>query len=301
VSQKLRIVVVVPFLNEEAMIGRQLESIERQTRPPDRLLLVDDGSTDGSLELATAFAARHQWVRVLRRPPRTPGKDRLAGGAAVRAFAWAVEQFDEPWDVVAKVDADLSLNPATLATLEAELIGDPGLGMVGAYLSSRREDGTLVRQRCRPEHVEGETKFYRRECYDEIAPLPPMLGWDTIDEVRARLRGWETRSVEIPGGDPVHLREMGTHDGLLRGYRRWGTCAYAYGEHPVHVLAVGAQRLTERPRVLGGVNYVLGWTVAALCRAPRAEGEVRAHVAHDGLRRVAARLHVMRGAEVGLR
>lgn len=287
---EMRIVVVVPFLNEQRYLNGLLESIVAQTRPPDQLILVDDGSDDDSPQLAAEFAGRHAYARLLRRPPRQIGSDRLARGAALRAFEWAIGRIDGPWDVVAKVDADLCLTPPTLATLESELVADPRLGMVGAYLSAPGENGHAVRQRCPEQHVEGETKFYRRECYEQISPLPALVGWDTIDEVRARLRGWSTRSVEIPGGDPLHLRHMGTHDGLLRGYRRWGVCAYVYGEHPLHVLAVAIQRLLDRPPVLGSINYVLGWATAAFRRLPRAEPEVRAYVARDGLRRVLRRL-----------
>jgi glycosyltransferase involved in cell wall biosynthesis len=286
---ELRIAIVVPFLDEERYLPELLASLAAQTRRADVVVLADDGSTDGSRALAEAFAARHPGAVVLTRPPRPVGRDRLAGGAAIRAFARGVEQIEGHWDVVAKVDADLRLNPRLLETLERELHADPGLGMVGTYLGALAGDGSPVRQRCRPEHVEGETKFYRRACYEQIAPLPAMLGWDTIDEVRARLRGWRTASVETPGGDSLHLRSMGGHDGLLRGFRRWGTCAWAYGEHPLHVLAVGVQRLGDRPRVVGGASYVAGWALAALRRMPRAEPEVRREVSRDGLRRLGRR------------
>jgi hypothetical protein len=284
----LQLAVVVPFLDEADHLPRMLASVAAQERPPDELLLVDDGSTDGSAAIAAAFAAEHAWARVLRRPPRDPGRDRLAGGAALRAFAWGVAQLRSPWDVVAKVDADLELTPATCAVVLDTLRADARLGMAGPYISAE-EDGVLVRQRCRPEHVEGEAKFYTRACHAAIAPLPEMLGWDTIDEVRAHLRGFGTLSIEVPGGDPVHMRTMGSHDGRLRGYRRWGTCAWAYGEHPVHVVAVGLQRLGDEPRVLGGASYVLGYALAAARRFPRAEPEVRRVVRRDGLRRVLRR------------
>lgn len=291
----MRIAVVVPFLDEARYLPELLASLAAQERRADVVALVDDGSTDGSRELAAAFAATHPDAVVLARPSRPPARDRLAGGAAVRAFAWGVEQLDGGWDVVAKVDADLRLNPRLLATIERELLADPALGMAGTYLSAPAGDGTVQRQRCRPEHVEGETKFYRRACFEQIAPLPAMLGWDTIDEVRARLRGWRTRSFAVPGGDSLHLREMGGHDGVLRGLRRRGTCAWAYGEHPLHVLAVGVQRLRDRPRFAGGASYVLGWALAGLRRMPRAEREVRSEVRRDGLRRLGRRALTLGG------
>jgi poly-beta-1,6-N-acetyl-D-glucosamine synthase len=285
----LRIAIVVPFLDEERYLPQLLASLAAQERRADVVVLVDDGSSDRSPELARAFAAEHPGAVVLERPPRAVGRDRLAGGAAVRAFAWGVEQIEGGWDVVAKVDADLRLNPGLLAALEREFQADPSLGIAGTYLSAIDEDGRPVRQRCRPEHVEGESKFYRRAAFEQIAPLPAMLGWDTIDEVRARLRGWRTASIEVPGGDSLHLRSMGCHDGLVRGFRRWGTCAYAYGEHPLHVLAVAAQRIGDRPRVIGGASYVAGYALAALRRMPRAEREVRREVSRDGLRRLRRR------------
>jgi hypothetical protein len=284
----LRIAIVVPFLNEEPLLGELLSSLVAQHRRPDHLLLVDDGSQDGSTAIAEGFARRHDWARLVRRPPRAPERDRLASGGAAAAFAFGVERLDVPWDAVAKLDADLRLTPATVATVERLLAERPSVGVAGARLEVRA-DGAAPPHRCPPDHVDGATKCYRRACWEDIAPFPLILGWDTIDEIRARLRGWDVSSVDIPGGNPVQLRPMGGHDGLLRGYRRWGRCAWSFGEHPLHVLAVAAQRAFDPPPVLGSANYVLGWAAAGLRRAPRAEAEVRIHVRRDQLRRLRLR------------
>jgi biofilm PGA synthesis N-glycosyltransferase PgaC len=289
-ATRWRIAIVVPFLNEGRHLGELLTSMARQTHLPDRLLLVDDGSSDRSPALAEAFARRHAWASVEHRPPHQVGRDRLAGGTALEAFAWGVERLTEPWEIVAKVDADLRLAPATLETLAAAFVRDPTLGLAGAFLSVLGPDGRRDRQRLPRDHVHGETKFYRRACWQDIAPLPAMLGWDTVDVFRARLRGWRTESFEIPGGDPIHLRPMGAHDGLLRGYRRWGRCAWGVGEHPLHAVAVAVQRLGDHPRGLGSANYLAGWAAAAIERAPRAEPEVRDYVRRDQLRRLRRRL-----------
>ena len=59
--------------------------------------------------------------------------------------------------------------------------------------------------------------------------------------------GWAVRSVDVPGGDPrAAAARWARHDGLLRGYRRWGRCAWGFGEHPLHVLAV-ARAAARRP------------------------------------------------------
>jgi biofilm PGA synthesis N-glycosyltransferase PgaC len=261
-----------------------------QTRLPDRLVLVDDGSTDSSGEIAAEFARGREEVLVLCRPPGPRSRDRLAEADELKAFQWAVAQLDPNWDLVAKMDADLRLSPATLETIERAFASDPCLGMAGARLSETGPDGRMVRLVSRPEHVEGATKFYRRACWDDIAPLPPILGWDTLDEVRARMRGWRTASFSVPGGDPLHLRRMGGHGAILRSFRRWGVCSYGYGAHPLHVLLYGLRLMrSRRPRVIGGLNYLVGWALAALRRPPRAEPELRQVVRHDQLERIRRR------------
>jgi len=276
----------VPFLNEREHLPDFLASLAAQTRAPDRLLLVDDGSTDGSHEPAAEFAAAHPWARLLRRPPRTPERDRLATAKELEAFQWAVARLDLEWDVVAKLDADIRLTPRTVEAILAELEGDERLGLAGSYL---QENGSRVR--IGEGHVHGATKFFRRACWEEIAPIPPILGWDTIDEFTARMRGWRTQSFAMPDGDPEHLRPRGTYDGLLRGYRRWGECSYALGESPLHVaLYTLRQMATERPRVAGGASYAAGYASAALRRAPRATAELRAQVRREQKRRIKARL-----------
>ena len=286
----LRLALVVPFLDEERFLPSLLASISAQNRPPDRVVLVDDGSRDGSPALAAAFAERRPYATALRRPARQPAADRLAGANELRAFSWALDALGDDWDVVAKLDADLRLAPGTLAELEARFEADPRLGIAGPRLLSVDDDGHDVSHRTRPEHVEGAVKFYRRGCLEEIGPLPPILGWDTIDEVRARMRGWRTRGGEA-GEEPVlHLRPMGARDGALRGFRRWGACAYAYGEHPLLVLLLSVRQARMPPVLIGGASYLGGWMLAGLRRAPRAEPELRAHVRRAQLRRIRSRL-----------
>jgi Glycosyl transferase family 2/O-Antigen ligase len=278
----LALVVVVTFLNEESYLPRFLRSIETQTRSPDRLVLVDDGSTDRSGEIASEFARAHPNAVLLRRPPRPRARDRLAEAGELKAFQWAVAQLDLDWDVVAKMDADLELTPATIGTIEGVFQSKPGLGMAGAQLVELGTDRSKIRLACPSDHVNGATKFYLRDCWNEIAPIAPILGWDTLDEFHARMLGWRTESFSIPGGDPLHLRRMGTHGPILQSFRRWGVCSYGYGAHPAQVLFYAARLArTRRPRVVGGLNYLVGWLLAAARGAPRAESHLRRAVRQE--------------------
>jgi poly-beta-1,6-N-acetyl-D-glucosamine synthase len=281
-------VAIVPFLDEERHLGCFLESVLGQTRRPDRLVLVDDGSRDGSPAVAAGFAEAHEWVTAVRRPPRPPDRDRLRAAPELKAFLWAVERLAEPFDVIVKMDADLRLGRRHFETVMGALEREPALGMAGTYLQVLDPGGRASVERHPPHHVRGGTRFYRRACFEDVAPIPAMLGWDGADEVRARSRGWETRSLELPGEATIHLRPTGAHDGALRARARWGECAYAVGAHPLGVLAGGLLRMRDRPWVVGGAAYVWGWVGAHARRLPRAPADVRRAKRDEQLARIRA-------------
>ncbi len=289
---RLTLAAAVVFLNEGDLLPRMLKTLARQTRPPELLLLVDDGSEDHSGALAAAFAREHPYARLLERPRRAPSGDRLAQAAELTAFQWALEQLEEQCDVVAKLDADLELPTDFFARIMSALESNPQLGIAGAQLTA--PGAVAVPEYSQPWHVRGATKFYRVSCWEAIAPLPPILGWDTIDETRAAMSGWDVRTVPFGDDKPLHLRPTGTYDGAVRGYRRRGAAAWGYGAHPLNVLASALVRMRHRPRLLGGLAYLGGWLGAVLQRAPRAEPPARRYLQREQLRRLQAALR--RGA-----
>ena len=66
--------VIVPVYNAEPYLAACLESIVAQTPAPDEVLVIDDGSSDGSVDIARRFAADHPTLRSV--------AEEHAGGAA---------------------------------------------------------------------------------------------------------------------------------------------------------------------------------------------------------------------------
>jgi glycosyltransferase involved in cell wall biosynthesis len=282
----MKCAIIIPFLNEASYLPTFLASMDRQTRRPDLLVLVDDGSTDASADAACQFAEHRSWVSYLRRPPQTKGKDRLNDAPEFRAFLWAYAMLDGDFDVVAKMDGDLDLAPTHVEQILDVLAKRDDVGMAGCWLYAEGEDGQLYREPHPAHHVRGPTRFYRRTCLDAIQPLPIGHSWDCADEVRARDRGWKTVSIALDGKPTVHLRPTGNHDGRLRAFARWGRGAHFAGAHPLGVLAGGAVRMRQRPRVIGGVAFVVGWAAAGLERTERAPADVRRAYRREQVRRL---------------
>ena len=105
--------VVLPTYEEAINIAKILRAV-RAALPEGEVLVVDDGSPDGTADLAEQVGAEVGAVHVLRRA----GKSGL--GSAYRAgFAWGLAR---GFDVLIEMDADFSHDPADLPRLLAALV-----------------------------------------------------------------------------------------------------------------------------------------------------------------------------------
>ena len=89
---------------------------------------------------------------------RPAAADRFASAAELRSFWWALGELSEPWDVVAKLEADLRLPPATVAAVEAAFREDPRLGVAVPRLLSVVEAGRNVSHRTRMKQLRRTTR-----------------------------------------------------------------------------------------------------------------------------------------------
>jgi glycosyltransferase involved in cell wall biosynthesis len=83
----IKVSVVIPVRNEEKSLPSLVASLQKQTLPPSEVLIVDGGSTDGTLSLAAHLIACDQRFRVIEAGSATPGRGRNVGTAAAR-YEW---------------------------------------------------------------------------------------------------------------------------------------------------------------------------------------------------------------------
>ena len=108
----MRPLVVIPTYNESENIERMLHRI-RECLPGAGILVVDDGSPDGTAQLVQGVGAQLSDVHLLARNAKS------GLGSAYRAgFGWGMER---GYDVFIEIDADFSHDPAALPSLVAPL------------------------------------------------------------------------------------------------------------------------------------------------------------------------------------
>jgi glycosyltransferase involved in cell wall biosynthesis len=110
--------VIMPVYNSERYIASALESIERQTLTPLEVIVVDDGSTDRSAEIAGGFGGR---IRSAIQENRGPAAARNHGLRLARG------------DVIAFLDADDLWSPDKLRRQADLLDDDPPVDVVWGY------------------------------------------------------------------------------------------------------------------------------------------------------------------------
>ena len=249
-------VVITPVRNEAEHIERTLESMARQTLPPLHWVIVDDGSTDGTPAILAGAAARYPWLTVVRRGDRG---FRKSGGGVVEAFddGYAALPTSD-WDYVVKLDGDLWFEPDYFERCLKHFDTDPRLGIAGGRVRVKKAGEWRIDSPGDPLfHVRGATKIYRRECWNVIQPLIRQPGWDTVDEVRANMRGWTTRSIADVA--VFQQRATGSVDGAWRNWVKNGVANYVTGYHPLFMLGKCVKRLWGSPPVLPAIALWLGF------------------------------------------
>ncbi len=119
----MKISILIPCHNEEASIGACVQSCLDQTRKPDEILVVNDGSTDGTKEILESFGRQ---IRVVSVPVATGNK----------SHAQELGLKFVTGDVFIATDGDTKLDPDFVKHIEEDFTTYPELTAVGGYVRS---------------------------------------------------------------------------------------------------------------------------------------------------------------------
>jgi poly-beta-1,6-N-acetyl-D-glucosamine synthase len=255
--------VISPVKDEAAHLARTLESMVAQSHRPVRWVLVDDSSRDETAAIASRYAERHDWIRVVASEDRS---GRARGGKIVRAFNTGLAALHDIPDFLVKLDGDLFLPAHYFAWVAETFARVPDAGILGGV--TRVFDGRRWTPDATSHHnLSGVAKAYRRECFRDIGGLRASMGWDGIDEYAARARGWQVYVLsELP---ILHYERRGSKQRWYRARWEEGAGAHYMGYRTDFMLVRTLYRmLREPPPLLGGLVFACAFALARLGRAP---------------------------------
>jgi glycosyltransferase involved in cell wall biosynthesis len=286
--------VLVPNHNYGAFVGEAIDSVLQQTYPNVEVIVVDDGSTDDSVERIASICRRDPRARLLTQENSGPTT------AINRAYAAS------SGSVICILDADDAFHPDKIRLVVEAFRADPSVGMLSHRLLIQEEGSRaeifpvsypLPRGWLAPSlearggfvpWVRSSMICLRREVADRVMPLDPDSSWyDAYISTAAALLTRLSAIDEPLGTYRVH----GTNDSFLR---RWASPEEVVERKRIE-LAWTARLYESVRRWAEGQGYALPafersrsslereYVIARLTKAPRAEArrlhrELLAHV-----------------------
>ena len=209
-GSQLTYVLVTPARNEQDLIEGTIRSVIAQTHLPSKWVIVSDGSTDGTDEIAGRYAKEHAWIQLLRMPEH---RDRSFAAKAV-CFNTGFDLLrPTSFDVIGNLDADITFDPGLFPVPGRQLCGNPRLGVAGTPFvedASRPHRHSYASRFADLQHVSGACQMFRRQCLEDLAGYTPIKGGgiDWVAVTTARMKGWQTRTFLEK--TCFHHRKMGT-------------------------------------------------------------------------------------------
>jgi poly-beta-1,6-N-acetyl-D-glucosamine synthase len=279
-SKNVRYGIITPVRNEAAHLQSTIDSVVAQSITPSVWVLVDDGSSDDTPRIIDAAAARNSWIKVIHRPDRG---FRKSGGGVIEAFNEGynllLKTIGTPprsgaarsvpiLDFLVKLDGDLEFASDYFAQCFNTFFRDPRLGIGGGVVCKDENGEWIEEAKGDPAfHVRGATKIYRGSCWEALGGLVVAPGWDTLDELKANMLGWRTRTfrdIKL-----LQLKSTGTADGTWKNWVKNGRANYITGYHPLFMLAKCARRSLQRPYALAALGLFTGFITGYFKRIPQ--------------------------------
>ena len=207
--------VVIPAYNAEVTLGRCLAALGEQTRPPDEIILVDDGSTDGTAELA-----RRHGVQVISQSNAGPAAARNTGARAARG------------DLLLFTDADCAPAPEWVERMAAPFADPTVAGAKGVYGTTQGElvarfvqieyEDKYDRMRGQPriDFVDTYSAGYRRDVFLQAGGFDTTFPTASVEdqEFSFRLAKAGHRLVFVPDASVLHLHDRTPAEYVRRKY-----------------------------------------------------------------------------------
>ena len=165
-----RVVAVIPAHNEQSTVGHTVTSLQHQTIPPDRVLVVSDNSADDTVQAAKDAGADTMV---------TTGNTHKKAGALNQALATLNLTAG---DLVLIMDADTIMVPGWIERALVEL-QDPHVGAVGAVFQADSDRGWLRGCQAREWHRYG-VQIARTGKTFVLSGTAALIRWEALQDVR---------------------------------------------------------------------------------------------------------------------
>lgn len=184
----MNIYIIIPAHNEEDVIALMLDSLIQQTFLAEKVVVVNDNSTDKTQEIVENYAQKHSWLSLIN---ASSTDEHIPGAKVIEAFYRGLDTLDNNYDVICKFDADIILPNNYFERLTELFKSDVYIGIAGGLAYIKKGNTWVYEAVANKTHVRGPFKAYRKACFKDIGGLKPSIGWDTVDTLLAQYHDWK--------------------------------------------------------------------------------------------------------------
>jgi len=197
--------IILPAHNEEVFLPDALTAIEKQSLLPQKVIIVNDNSTDTTEKIIDHYVQKNQ---IFQKVNIISSSLHLPGSKVVNAFNNGLAALTVPYDFIVKLDADIIVPSNYFQTITTIFKNNPKVGIAGGFAYEQDDKGNWVYTHpMNSDHVRGAFKAYTKTCFETIGGLRVSIGWDTVDELLAKYHGFTVYTE--PSLQVKHLRSIG--------------------------------------------------------------------------------------------
>jgi glycosyltransferase involved in cell wall biosynthesis len=283
-------ILVTPCKNEEKSLPKLAEGIISQTAKPKIWVIVNDGSTDGTQDIIETLLANYFWIRSIKLPPRPRDITFHYSYVCRQGFDYAINCCKEEnldYNYIGNVDADLNFGSNYFDALINEFGKNKNLGICSGHVGNIINN-KIIWSSFREDLPSGGARLWRKECFEETGGYLLTCSPDSVSNVKAKIRGWDTRQFEHIKF--VSTRAYASAEGQWKGYKKQGANNYYIGYTPIHIILKGVKLLHSKTGYFRdgvGLAYISGYFSEYLKGAPRIDdSEVIAYYKNRRLREI---------------
>lgn len=175
---KPKVSVVIPCYNYEQYLEEAVESVIAQTFQDFEIIIVDDGSTDSSQEVARGLMKKHAEKEILLITQKNKGLASTRNAGIAKAQG----------KYILPLDADDKIAPQTLEKMVEVLDNDPKMGLVYSWVQCFGDNDDLIKSRKydfnilkRPSCFINCSSLFRRKAWEITGGYNPKMKWGWED------------------------------------------------------------------------------------------------------------------------
>ena len=224
----MKISIIATVFNEEKNLEKFLDSIIKQSKKPEEVVIVDGGSDDKTYEILKKYAKKYRWIKIYQKKGANIAKGRNIAISKTK------------YDLLAGIDAGTKYEKNWLENLIKGFKGDVGFGKTLPLIENDFQ--RVLAKKMRQRFGSSRNIIFKKEVWKEVGGYPEDLRMaeDTVFNEKIKRAGF--RIVLIPNaiGYWEMRRDLKGVKKQFYNYGYWDGVAYKkYGILPLrHKIAI---------------------------------------------------------------